>query len=121
MKEYIEREALLKECDDTISNIQFSSPYQDDIDTMVSGMERIRDMICEAPAVDVAPVVNGEWIEDQVVTLRCSVCGYKPDSKSNKVIEVGDTPIYKSGKYYYDSYGTSPAGTRGQGKKVKVT
>ena len=52
---------------------------------------------------------------------KCSVCGYKPDSKSNKVIEVGDTPIYKSGKYYHDSYGTSPAGTRGQGKKVKVT
>jgi hypothetical protein len=53
MKEYIERESLIKDCDATISNIQFTSPYQDDIDTMVSGMERIRDMIDEAPAADV--------------------------------------------------------------------
>jgi hypothetical protein len=52
---------------------------------------------------------------------ECTVCHYKPDKKENKVLEVGDTPIYKSGKYYHDSYGTSPAGTRGQGKKVKVT
>lgn len=61
-KEYIERKALLKECDDTISNIQFSSAYQDEIGIMVSGMERIRDNIYDAPAADVAPVVYGEWI-----------------------------------------------------------
>ncbi len=61
-KEYIERESLIEDCDATISNIQFTSPYQDDIDTMVSGMERIRDMIDEAPVADVAPVVHGEWI-----------------------------------------------------------
>ena len=52
---------------------------------------------------------------------QCSVCGYKPDSKENGILEVGDTPTYVSGKYFYDSYGTDPAGSRGQGKKVKVT
>lgn len=62
MKEYIDRKSLIEECDETISNIQFTSPYQDDIDAMVDGMERIRDMIAEAPAADVEPVVHGEWI-----------------------------------------------------------
>ena len=33
----------------------------------------------------------------------------------------GETVTYTGGTYYYDSYGTSPAGKRGPGKKVKVT
>ena len=84
-KEYIEREALLKECSDTISNIQFSSPYQDEIDAMVSGMERIRDNIYDAPAADVAPVVHGEWIEysGDPNIITCSECdwGTSPEEK----------------------------------------
>lgn len=72
-KEYIERESLIEDCNAIISNIQFTSPYQDDIDTMVSGMERIRDMIDEAPAADVAPVVHGEWIHKNG-EMYCSIC-----------------------------------------------
>lgn len=37
------------------------------------------------------------------------------------VLNVGDTVTYTGGTYYYDSYGTSPAGNRGPGKKVTVT
>ena len=36
-------------------------------------------------------------------------------------LTVGETVTYTGGTYYYDSYGTSPAGRRGAGKKVKVT
>ena len=79
-KEYIEREALLKECSDTISNIQFSSPYQDEIDAMVSGMERIRDNIYDAPAADVAPVVHAHWktreAKNDYLWVECSNCGF---------------------------------------------
>lgn len=64
-KEYIEREAVLKELDDLISNIAFSSPYQDDINVMVCGMERARDCVEEAPATDVVEVV------------RCKDCVYR--------------------------------------------
>ena len=37
------------------------------------------------------------------------------------ILNVGDTVTYTGGTYYYDSYGTSPAGNRGPGKKVTVT
>ena len=36
-------------------------------------------------------------------------------------LTVGETVTYTGGTYYYDSYGTSPAGRRGAGKKVKIT
>ena len=37
------------------------------------------------------------------------------------VPNVGDTATYLGGTYYYDSYGTSPSGNRGPGKKVTIT
>jgi hypothetical protein len=87
-KEYIERKSLIEDCNAIISNIQFTSPYQDDIDTIVSGMERIRDMIDEAPIVDVAPVVHGEWIPivnyfhgKPTGKYYCSVCHRVEDVK----------------------------------------
>ena len=36
-------------------------------------------------------------------------------------LTVCETVTYTGGTYYYDSYGTSPAGKRGPGKKVKIT
>lgn len=35
--------------------------------------------------------------------------------------KVGEYVTYTGGLYYYDSYGTSPTGSRGPGKKVKIT
>jgi hypothetical protein len=47
----------------------------------------------------------------------------KKDSGSggDGVPRVGDTVTYTGGEYYHDSYGSSPAGHRGPGKKVKIT
>jgi hypothetical protein len=49
-----------------------------------------------------------------------------PSSEDNKdggdgVAKVGDKVTYVSGLYYYDSLGTAPAGSRGQGKKATIT
>ena len=47
--------------------------------------------------------------------------GGKGSGGGDGVLNVGDTVTYTGGTYYYDSYGTSPAGNRGPGKKVTVT
>lgn len=36
-------------------------------------------------------------------------------------LTVGETVTYTGGTYYHDSYGTAPSGSRGAGKKVKIT
>ena len=85
MKEYIERKELLAECDEAIANIQFSSPYQNDISVMISGMERIRDLIYDALTADVVEVKHGTWniepneeMPDPMFKLAvCSVCNEK--------------------------------------------
>ena len=58
MAEYIERDKVLEEINDRISNIAFTSPYQREIEAIVVGMERARDSVEDAPAADVAPVVR---------------------------------------------------------------
>lgn len=79
-KEYIERTALLRDCDEAISNIQFTSPYQDEINILVDGMERVRDRISDAPTADVAEVVHGKWLEtgrfdaNHSPIFQCSEC-----------------------------------------------
>lgn len=81
MAEYIEREALLEEINEKISNIAFNSPYQDEVGIMVSGMSRIRDSVEDAPAADVVPVVHGEWLlrhEGHGHYWECSVCHTNP-------------------------------------------
>ena len=35
-------------------------------------------------------------------------------------LQVGDVVTFTGGKYYYDSYGSSPTGTRGKGKKAVI-
>lgn len=78
MAEYIEREALLAEIDERISNLAFCSPYQEETHIVVEGMERARDSVEDAPAADVAPVVHGEWVvcgDGDNVPWMCSRCG----------------------------------------------
>lgn len=77
MAEYIEREALLKEIDERISNLAFCSPYQNETHVVIEGMERARDSVEDAPAADVAPVVHGRWARYPNTTLTrrfCSCC-----------------------------------------------
>ena len=42
-------------------------------------------------------------------------------SGGNGTPEVGDKVTFASGKYYYDSYGTSPAGSKHRGQEVYIT
>lgn len=51
--ELVNKEELLAEIDEAIANIAFTSPYQDEISTMISGMERIRGIVEDALAVNV--------------------------------------------------------------------
>ena len=81
-KEYIEREATLNEIDEAISNIQFTSPYQNEIEIMVQGMERVRDIVESAFAEDVEEVKHAYWhdiylITPWVATGICSACNTK--------------------------------------------
>ena len=70
-KEYIEREALIKTCEEiiqiswneTTAPISWSHAYADFIDD-----------IEEQPAADVAPVRHGRWVNESFYT-HCSVCG----------------------------------------------
>lgn len=77
MAEYIEREEMIGELDELISNISFTSPYQNEIDRMIEGMERARDCVYNAETADVQPVVHGKWIDHMVRDWRCSECGEK--------------------------------------------
>ena len=51
-------DALIAEVDESISNIAFTSPYQDEIERVRDGMERVRDYIDNAPIIDAVEVVR---------------------------------------------------------------
>ena len=81
MARYINLEDVIEEINDAISNISFTSPYQNDIGTMVSGMERVLEIVEDALTVDVVEVVHGRWIERPLDNFRkyevkCSECGF---------------------------------------------
>ena len=83
MAEYIEREELISELDELISNVSFSSPYQDEVDRMIIGMERSRDCVENAETADVVPVVHGRWVKQPTQSVDvstelslCSVCAH---------------------------------------------
>ena len=67
MASYINREDVIEEINDAISNIAFTSPYQNDIGTMVCGMERVLDIVEDAFACDVVEVVRCKdcWLFDK--------------------------------------------------------
>ena len=64
MADYIDREALLTH------QYNASPSNWPQLAEMVVGVEDIED----APAADVAPVVHGQWIENQDY-LKCQECG----------------------------------------------
>ena len=47
--------------------------------------------------------------------------GGRRSGRGDGVPRIGDVVTYTGGLYYYDSYGTSPTGSRGPGKKVTIT
>lgn len=78
MKEYIEREALMRrikeihcaECD-SYHGVRCRACWVDDT----------LDYIDSEPAADVAPVVHGRWLEQEKYTFGimydCSLCGHR--------------------------------------------
>ena len=81
---YIDKEQVLEGIYEAIGNINFTSPYQNDIGVMVHGMECVAGIVESAPEVDVAPVVHGRWIainphkdvEGWIeYDCQCSACG----------------------------------------------
>ena len=77
-KEYIERGALLKTlgCEDAVKYGNKTAEQQhNSYSTMM--LYEIADVICDAPAADVEPVVRGEWKPDDRMfgVWHCSVCG----------------------------------------------
>lgn len=64
MKDYIEREAVIKGFTDLLQKP--GDIYPTDITTMMQSV----------PAADVRPVVRGEWIDpEDIVCYKCSSCG----------------------------------------------
>ena len=47
---------VIDEIDEIIGNINFSSPYQNDNDLIVEGLERARYCVMDAPTVDAVPI-----------------------------------------------------------------
>ena len=78
MSRYIDADKLIEAIEDSIGCINFSSPYQDDNDAIVEGMERIKSIVDDTPTVDAVPVVHGrvETTTDRfsVYHQNCSEC-----------------------------------------------
>ena len=71
MAEYIEREAVLKEAE---SRIMWGA-----------SAAAVYELIRDAPAADVAPVVHGKWVDNGIpdsILNGCSVCGFTCGSSS---------------------------------------
>ena len=75
-KEYIEREALIKQFDGGDEMKSISESIHDSL--FVEALKK-------APTADVAPVVHGEWIKIDYTTLyKCSVCTNMTDMPYQK-------------------------------------
>lgn len=76
-KRLIYADEVIEEIDEIIGNINFSSPYQNDIHLIVDGLERARDCLLDAPSVDAVEVKHGQWeqkIVDNYHQTRCTAC-----------------------------------------------
>jgi hypothetical protein len=70
MAEYINREELLKDIDDSV---RFST--RNGVSAELRGAHKIVDCIRSAPACDVVEVVHGEWVyKKEKDGCFCSVC-----------------------------------------------
>ena len=69
---------VIEEIDEIIGNINFSSPYQNDIHLIVDGLERARDCVIDACTVNAVEVVHGQWMPTtyMIPSVMCSECSY---------------------------------------------
>lgn len=80
MAEYIEREALQNLFNDVSTSLLSRGELAKDAEHMVRAFLMVTEMIQDAPAADVAPVVHGRWEfkNDGRYGQRrcyCSICG----------------------------------------------
>lgn len=73
-KEYIERDALIKGFTSDGCRFVYGN----------STVKAIVSRIMATPAVDVVPVVHGEWVYDHWSEFKCSNCGTWSNSKPYK-------------------------------------
>lgn len=76
MAEYIERESMIKHLDCLYDRMYAKTPQ------FYAGFMIARDFVNDFLAADVAPVVHGQWTEDEatcpgpgLANYKCSVCG----------------------------------------------
>ena len=55
----------------------YPSPYKHG-ESMRGGIRKALRIIEQAPTIDIAPVVHGEWVKDGGCECRCKKCGYAP-------------------------------------------
>lgn len=78
MSEYIEREALQKLFNEVSTSLLCKKELTKDTEHMIRAFLMVTEMIQDAPAVDVVPVVHGKWIEKSYllgISNFCSKCG----------------------------------------------
>lgn len=78
MGEYIDRNALQKLFNEVSTSLLGKAELSKDIEHMVRAFLMTTQMIQDAPAADVVPVVHGHWIEQEDGNLDtyyiCSAC-----------------------------------------------
>ena len=92
MKTYICKEDLLDEINEKIGYMNYCSPYQNDNDLIVNGLERARDSIEDAEPADVAEVKHGKWHDVYQVSSWCSIGHCSACSKRSVLPISGGTP-----------------------------
>ncbi len=75
MKEYIEREAVIKIIDN------YAKTVTPDCREVVDAIRDIVSFIC--PNAEVQEVRHGEWTDKGSLSCRCSECGCKSNRESN--------------------------------------
>ena len=97
-----------------------------DVSSLITKFDKLSTAALSAKDA-IAQQAEAELDDNKCPKCKKNPCVCKPDdgggdtSEGDGVLRVGDEVTYVSGKYYYDSAGTAPAGTRGQGKKATVT
>lgn len=75
MAEYIEREALMQDIDETVVfTVGKGVPLPN---AEMRGANKVIDRIKSAPAADVVEVKHGYWEDNNNGSFTCSVCGGK--------------------------------------------
>jgi ribosomal protein L37AE/L43A len=77
MAEYIERDQILGYLDLVVIHARGVAGNDSILKKVTGIVENMRDLVAEAPAADVVPVVHGRWVERAYGEWYCNRCGYE--------------------------------------------